>query len=150
MHSIAVLGIGNTLLQDDGAGMDTYLRHQHGSVHEVGLSDLVDALIERIRGGDTDTFDERLWEPKSWPRQCRGVGVTEAPRGALSHWGVIEEGKIANHQAVVPSTWNAGPREAMRRANRAPTKPRYKTGTALSTTNSRARLCGRFTAWTRT
>ena len=36
----------------------------------------------------------------------------EAPRGALGHWIVIRNGKIANYQAVVPSTWNAGPRDA--------------------------------------
>ena len=35
----------------------------------------------------------------------------ETPRGALGHWIVIEGGKIANYQAVVPSTWNAGPRD---------------------------------------
>jgi hydrogenase large subunit len=38
------------------------------------------------------------------------VGIHEAPRGTLSHWTVIKDGKIANYQAVVPSTWNAGPR----------------------------------------
>ena len=37
----------------------------------------------------------------------------EAPRGGLSHWVVIENGKIANYQAIVPSTWNAGPRDAV-------------------------------------
>ena len=36
----------------------------------------------------------------------------EAPRGALGHWIVIEDQKIANYQAVVPTTWNAGPRDA--------------------------------------
>jgi hydrogenase large subunit len=36
----------------------------------------------------------------------------EAPRGGLSHWIVIENQKIANYQAIVPSTWNAGPRDA--------------------------------------
>ena len=36
----------------------------------------------------------------------------EAPRGALAHWVVIKDGKIDNYQAVVPSTWNAGPRDA--------------------------------------
>jgi hydrogenase large subunit len=71
----------------------------------------LDALIGNIRDGDTKTFDESLWEPESWPSQCKGVGVMEAPRGGLSHWVVIEEGKIANYQAVVPSTWNAGPRD---------------------------------------
>jgi hydrogenase large subunit len=39
------------------------------------------------------------------------VGFTEAPRGALAHWIVIENERIANYQAVVPSTWNAGPRD---------------------------------------
>ena len=43
--------------------------------------------------------------------QPRGIGVIEAPRGTLSHWIVIENGKIKNYQAVVPSTWNAGPRD---------------------------------------
>jgi len=70
-----------------------------------------DALIANIKGGDTDTFDETLWEPESWPSSCKGVGFMEAPRGALSHWVVIENGKIDNYQAVVPSTWNAGPRD---------------------------------------
>ena len=41
-----------------------------------------------------------------------GVGLMEAPRGGLSHWIVVDGGKISNYQAVVPSTWNAGPRDA--------------------------------------
>ena len=72
----------------------------------------LDTLIANIRAGDTRTFDESLWEPSTWPKNCQGVGVMEAPRGALSHWVVIEDGKIGNYQAIVPSTWNAGPRDA--------------------------------------
>ncbi|RKZ36175.1 MAG: hydrogenase 1 large subunit [Gammaproteobacteria bacterium] len=71
-----------------------------------------DNLIANIKAGDTKTFNEQLWEPASWPLQTKGVGYTEAPRGALAHWIVIENEKIANYQAVVPSTWNAGPRDA--------------------------------------
>ena len=71
-----------------------------------------DNLIGNIKSGDTRTFNERLWEPSSWPKKCQGVGFTEAPRGGLAHWIVIEDQKIANYQAVVPSTWNAGPRDA--------------------------------------
>ena len=52
------------------------------------------------------------WDPSTWPKECKGVGLCEAPRGALSHWCVIKEGKIANWQAVVPTTWNACPRDA--------------------------------------
>ena len=68
-------------------------------------------LVANIKAGDTKTFNEVLWEPSSWPKQARGVGYMEAPRGALAHWIVIEDQKIANYQAVVPSTWNAGPRD---------------------------------------
>jgi hydrogenase large subunit len=70
-----------------------------------------DNLLLNIKAGDVKTFNETLWEPKSWPTKARGVGFTEAPRGGLAHWIVIEDQKISNYQAVVPSTWNAGPRD---------------------------------------
>jgi len=71
-----------------------------------------DQLVANIKSGDTKTFNDALWEPARWPSQARGAGFMEAPRGALGHWIVIEDGRIANYQAVVPSTWNAGPRDA--------------------------------------
>jgi hydrogenase large subunit len=71
-----------------------------------------DSLIAHIRGGETRTFNAEFWDPATWPRQAQGVGRMEAPRGGLAHWIVIEDGKISNYQAVVPSTWNAGPRDA--------------------------------------
>ena len=71
-----------------------------------------DSLIGNIKAGDTRTFNEVLWEPSSWPKKAQGVGFMEAPRGGLAHWIVIEDEKIANYQAVVPSTWNAGPRDS--------------------------------------
>ncbi|EXJ16094.1 Uptake hydrogenase large subunit [Imhoffiella purpurea] len=71
-----------------------------------------DRLLANIRGGDLRTFNETLWDPSTWPSTARGVGHLEAPRGALGHWIVIEDGRTANYQAVVPSTWNAGPRDA--------------------------------------
>ena len=70
------------------------------------------ALVGNIDAGDVRTFNEEKWKPDSWPRESRGVGYMEAPRGSLAHWIVIEGGKIANYQAVVPTTWNAGPRDA--------------------------------------
>jgi hydrogenase large subunit len=70
-----------------------------------------DQLVANIKAGDTRTFNEVLWEPSSWPKRAEGAGYMEAPRGALGHWIVIEDEKIANYQAVVPSTWNAGPRD---------------------------------------
>ena len=71
-----------------------------------------DDLVVNIKAGETRTFNEVLWEPSSWPKQAQGVGFIEAPRGALAHWIVIEDEMIKNYQAVVPSTWNAGPRDA--------------------------------------
>ena len=71
-----------------------------------------DQLIANIKAGDVKTFNETSWEPSSWPATAKGVGLTEAPRGALAHWIVIKDGRIDNYQAVVPSTWNAGPRDA--------------------------------------
>ncbi len=65
-------------------------------------------LAENIGGGDTGIFVE----PKFPAGEIRGFGFHEAPRGALSHWVVIRDGKIANYQCVVPTTWNAGPRDA--------------------------------------
>lgn len=71
-----------------------------------------DNLVANIKAGDTKTHNETLFEPSSWPSSAKGVGSMEAPRGGLAHWIVIEDEKIANYQAVVPSTWNAGPRDA--------------------------------------
>jgi hydrogenase large subunit len=71
-----------------------------------------DELVANIKAGDVQTFNETKWEPSSWPSHAQGVGIMEAPRGALSHWIVIRDQKIDNYQAIVPSTWNAGPRDA--------------------------------------
>ncbi|HVP68741.1 MAG TPA: nickel-dependent hydrogenase large subunit [Anaeromyxobacteraceae bacterium] len=64
-------------------------------------------LAENVGKGDTAIYNE----PKFPSGTVRGFGFHEAPRGVLSHWVVIEDGKIKNYQAVVPSTWNAGPRD---------------------------------------
>ncbi|MBE9549313.1 MAG: nickel-dependent hydrogenase large subunit [Proteobacteria bacterium] len=72
------------------------------------LHDLWQRLVDNIGTGDTDTFNSPVF-PKG---EIEGVGFHAAPRGALSHWVVIEDAKIKNYQAVVPSTWNAGPRDA--------------------------------------
>ncbi len=67
-------------------------------------------LVDNIASGDTDIFNK----PEFSGTQM-GFGFHEAPRGTLSHFIVIENGKIKNYQAVVPSTWNAGPRDAQNR-----------------------------------
>ena len=70
-----------------------------------------DQLLANIKNGDTRMFNNEKWEPSTWPDEAKGVGMTEAPRGALAHWIVIKNQKIDNYQLVVPSTWNASPRD---------------------------------------
>ncbi len=41
----------------------------------------------------------------------KGFGSTEAARGSLSDWIVINDGKIENYQVVTPTAWNIGPRD---------------------------------------
>jgi hydrogenase large subunit len=76
------------------------------------MQEFYDALVANVKIGKTSTFTSERWEPKTWPSSAVGVGMTEAPRGALAHWIRIENGEIDNYQLVVPSTWNASPRDA--------------------------------------
>jgi hydrogenase large subunit len=68
-------------------------------------------LLENIKNGDTRTQNNERWDPESWPKTAKGIGMVEAPRGALSHFIVIDDKKIGNYQLVVPTTWNASPRD---------------------------------------
>jgi hydrogenase large subunit len=70
-----------------------------------------DTLISNLRNGDYRMANTENFDPATWPALAQGVGHTEAPRGALAHWIVIEEQKIKNYQLVVPTTWNASPRD---------------------------------------
>ena len=70
-----------------------------------------DRLMANIKAGDTATANVDKWEPSTWAKECKGVGFTEAPRGALGHWVKIKDGKIENYQCVVPTTWNGSPRD---------------------------------------
>ncbi len=76
------------------------------------MKDFYNMLIQNIKNGDTRMFNGEKWDPETWPKEAKGVGLTEAPRGALAHWIVIKDKKIDNYQLVVPTTWNASPRDA--------------------------------------
>ena len=86
-------------------------RHAARAIRCAVLSDLAlqhwRLLVDNIAGGDLEIFNEPVFPTG----EQQGFGFHEAPRGTLSHWIVIHDGKIANYQAVVPSTWNAGPRD---------------------------------------
>lgn len=72
----------------------------------------LDKLAANMDRGELRIHNDEKWDPASWPEEAEGWGFHEAPRGALGHWVHIERGKIAGYQAVVPSTWNGGPRDA--------------------------------------
>jgi hydrogenase large subunit len=68
-------------------------------------------LYVNIKAGDTQVANTEKFDPASWGSGIKkGVGFTEAPRGGLSHWIVIDGRTIKNYQAIVPSTWNVAPR----------------------------------------
>ena len=68
-------------------------------------------LVTNIKNGDLATANVTKWSPETWPKEAKGVGFTEAPRGALGHWIKIKDTKIDNYQCVVPTTWNGSPRD---------------------------------------
>ena len=76
------------------------------------MREVFDSMMANIKAGDVATANMDLWEPVTWPADTKGVGYGEAPRGALGHWLHIKDTKIANYQAIVPTTWNASPRDA--------------------------------------
>jgi len=73
------------------------------------MMEWVDELAANVAAGDDSTWTEFDFDYVS--KDTKGVGLAEAPRGALGHWVKIKDGKITNYQAVVPSTWNAAPRD---------------------------------------
>ncbi len=106
ISAVAGVNVGPEILHS------TIGRHAARAVRASMMADLAlkhwDLLINNIETGDLEIFN-----PPTFPKgEQRGVGVHEAPRGLLSHWIVIQDGKIKNYQCVVPSTWNGGPRDA--------------------------------------
>ncbi len=70
-----------------------------------------DAMMDNIKRGDYATANMEKFDPATWDADVKGVGYGEAPRGSLGHWIHIKDTKIENYQCVVPTTWNASPRD---------------------------------------
>ncbi len=101
---VPLTALFSTLGRTAARGLETRL-----AVH--WMKEFYDELIARVRGGNLSTFNRDRWDPSTWPAEAEGVGLSEAPRGALAHWIRIRDRKIDNYQLVVPSTWNASPRD---------------------------------------
>jgi hydrogenase large subunit len=103
--NVPVTALFSTLGRTAARGLESILVSQWAQ-------EFYDQLITNIRNGDTRMAEMSKFERDTWPKQAIGVGYSEAPRGALAHWINIEDQKIANYQLVVPTTWNASPRDA--------------------------------------
>jgi hydrogenase large subunit len=86
-------------------------RHVARAIRAAMISELAtkhwEYLVTNISRGDTAVYNP----PKFPDGEVEGVGTHEAPRGTLSHWVVVRNGRLSNYQAVVPTTWNASPRD---------------------------------------
>ncbi len=102
---VPVTALFSTLGRTAARGLESVL------VAEWAL-EFYDQLIANIKNGDTRMAEQSKFDPSTWEKKSIGVGYGEAPRGALAHWINIEDQKIANYQLVVPTTWNASPRDA--------------------------------------
>ena len=109
-YVLETLGVGpealfSTLGRVAARGIETQLL-----VDKIG--DFVDELADNMGKGELRIHDNAKWDPETWPKDSMGAGFHEAPRGALGHWVHVKDAKIARYQCIVPSTWNAGPRDA--------------------------------------
>jgi len=109
-HVLKTLGVGtealfSTLGRIAARGVETLVTAEM-------LPVWLDELSANMKRGDLRIHDGGKWDPAAWPKEARGYGWQEAPRGALGHWLQIRNGRIANYQCVVPSTWNGSPRDA--------------------------------------
>jgi hydrogenase large subunit len=88
-------------------GISVMDRHAARSQEALKVAEAMQEWLESLSPGEMvydDAFD-----------QCSGVGVgmSEAPRGALGHWVKIVSGKIAQYQIITPTCWNASPRDGV-------------------------------------
>ena len=102
--NVPVTALFSTLGRTAARGLESVLTARWGM-------DFFNQLMTNIKNGDTRMADATMRDPSKWPDKALGVGHSEAPRGALAHWINIEDEKIANYQLVVPTTWNASPRD---------------------------------------
>ncbi|MFN8237314.1 MAG: nickel-dependent hydrogenase large subunit [Chitinophagales bacterium] len=101
---IPITALFSTLGRTAARGLESVLAAQWGMEY-------FNQLLANIKNGDTRMADTTKFDPSTWPKSAFGVGHSEAPRGALAHWINIQDEKIANYQLVVPTTWNASPRD---------------------------------------
>ena len=108
--ALGKLGVGpealfSTLGRTAARGLESVL------IAQWALDDYA-KLIGNLKSGDDRVHNSAKFKPETWASEAKGFGLSEAPRGALAHWVRIKDHKIENYQLVVPTTWNASPRDA--------------------------------------
>lgn len=107
---LGALGVGpealfSTLGRTAARGLETVMIAEQ-------LDTWLEELANNVADGNLAVHNGDKWDPATWPAEAKGYGFHDAPRGALGHWVHIRDGKIANYQCVVPTTWNGSPRDA--------------------------------------
>ncbi|GAB6906253.1 Periplasmic (NiFe) hydrogenase large subunit [Desulfosarcina cetonica] len=85
--------------------MSTMGRHAARALECKVVADRCAEWVDALRPGEPSCSAFTI------PAKAVGVGITEAPRGALGHWLEIDNGKVDRYQCVVPTTWNCSPRD---------------------------------------
>lgn len=98
-------GVLSELGADVSALFSVLGRHAARALETKIVADAMAEWVVQLKPGEPNCAHFEL------PTEATGMGLTEAPRGALGHWIEIRDGKIANYQAVVPTTWNCSPRD---------------------------------------
>jgi len=99
----------DSLLVQAGAGVDALFsvlgRH---AARALEAKFVVDAMVDWLQALKPD---EPIIVENQIPDKSEGVGLTEAPRGALGHWMTIKDKKIDRYQVITPTAWNASPKD---------------------------------------
>jgi Ni,Fe-hydrogenase I large subunit len=109
-RALATLGYGREALYSSIGRL--LARALESQIVVERLQGWLDALGQNMYAGDLRIADTAKWDRSTWPSEARGWGPHEVPRGSLGHWVEISNGLISHYQAVMPTTWNASPRDA--------------------------------------
>jgi hydrogenase large subunit len=108
-HANAFLGVGpdqEVRFRDLGEAAFSVLGRHAARAEECRVvAYAMEKWLSELKMGERSSVTVKV------PQESKGAGMTDAPRGALGHWISIQGGKIDNYQAVVPTTWNSGPRD---------------------------------------
>ncbi len=109
----ALKKLGITINQMNSTAGRTLARALEASIAaELLQKETFPTFTKNLQQGDIDVFDSSKWDPGTWDKDCSGYSFLEVPRGNLSHWVTIHDQKVSRYQAVVPTTWLAGGRDA--------------------------------------